>query len=142
MEYIKNHVGYVGLETFLREGTILENITYGLKQSPTEEEIQDCLVRSECQFIFDMPQGYHHIISEQGHGLSAGQKQRLGLARALLRRPSVLVLDEATSNLDSKTELSLVQSLMKLKGSLTIVAVTHRGALVTAADKTLELIPN
>ncbi len=140
LENIKNYVGYVGPETFLREGSILENLTYGLKYTPLEAEFLDVLTRSECQFIFDLPNGLNHYISEQGHGLSAGQKQRLGLARALLRRPSILVLDEATSNLDAKTEVNLVQSLERLKGSLTIVAVTHRGALVSAADTTLELL--
>lgn len=132
-------VGYVGPDSLLHEGTIRENLLYGLDRTPDAQELEDCLRRAECTFVTDLPRGLEHFISEQGQGLSAGQKQRLSLARALLRQPSVLVLDEATSNLDHRTEASIVASLSRLKGELTIVAVSHRGALAMAADRVIDL---
>jgi len=78
-------------------------------------------------------------LSEQGEGLSAGQKQRLALARALLRKPKVLILDEATANLDSKTEMTLIKTLIKLKGKMTLIVISHRKSLLKVADQTLYL---
>lgn len=132
-------VGYVGPESFLLEGTILQNITYGLSASVPRADIDNALRQAECQFVSSLPLGVEHPLTEQGQGLSAGQKQRISLARALLRKPSVLILDEATSNLDMETEARLVDTLARLKGSMTIVAVTHRRELLRIADKHLEL---
>ncbi|MBK9292966.1 MAG: ABC transporter ATP-binding protein [Oligoflexia bacterium] len=131
--------GYVGTESYLREGTLEENLLYGLDRVPLQDEIDESLKLAECGFIFDLPKGLKHSITDHGQGLSAGQKQRLALARALLRKPSVLILDEATSNLDQKTEESLVKTLLHLKGLLTIVAVTHRGSIAAAADRIFEI---
>jgi ABC-type multidrug transport system fused ATPase/permease subunit len=132
------HVGYVGSESFLIEGTIRDNLVYGLDAMPSEIEIQDALNKSECDFIPRLSEGLNHFITEQGQGLSAGQKQRLSFARALLRNPQVLILDEATANLDSETEKNLIKTLMKLKRSTTIVTVTHREALLTIADQVVK----
>jgi len=90
-------------------------------------------------FVFNLPGKLSYRLTEQGQGLSAGQKQRLALARALLRNPKALVLDEATSNLDSITEMKLVETFKQLKGSVTLVAVTHRLELLRIADQHLEL---
>ncbi|MGE0614882.1 MAG: ATP-binding cassette domain-containing protein [Bacteriovoracia bacterium] len=132
-------VGYVGPESFLLAGTILENLTYGLDQMPNPAQIERALQTAECQFVFELPKGTAHLISEQGQGLSAGQKQRLALARALLRNPTTLILDEATANLDLETEQRLVNTLKKLKHKMTIIGVTHRQALLEIADHTLRL---
>lgn len=132
-------VGYVGPESFLIEGTVLENLVYGVPRIPTKDEIDAVLRLAECQFLSTLPNGLDHRLTEQGQGLSAGQKQRLSLARALLRQPTVLILDEATSNLDMETEVRLVDTLAHLKGSMTIVAVTHRTELLRIADEHLEL---
>ncbi|GAB4392143.1 MAG: hypothetical protein Tsb005_04880 [Gammaproteobacteria bacterium] len=136
---IMSNVGYVGPESFMIPGTIFENLCYGSNLNYSEEEVKKALKIAECQFVFDLPDGLKHQLTEQGEGLSAGQKQRLSLARALLRNPSLLILDEATANLDKKTELSLVSTLAKLKKSMTIVAVTHREALITIGDQVLAL---
>lgn len=134
-------VGYVGPESFLLEGTLMQNITYGLPDSVPRADIEHALRQAECQFVASLPLGLEHPLTEQGQGLSAGQKQRLSLARALLRKPTILVLDEATSNLDMETEARLVDTLAGLKGSMTIIAVTHRRELLRIADKHLELAP-
>lgn len=132
-------VGYVGPDSFIFDGTVRENLMYGLEKEPDETLLREALRLAQCQFILTMPKGLEHRLSEQGHGLSAGQKQRLSLARALLRKPSVLILDEATSNLDAQTESELIEALLELKGAVTIVAVTHRGSLVQVADRVLTL---
>jgi ABC-type multidrug transport system fused ATPase/permease subunit len=132
-------IGYVGPESFLIEGTVLDNLLYGTETKPSEAELAEILGQAECQFIFELQGGLNHLITEQGQGLSAGQKQRLCLARALIRKPKVLILDEATANLDGKTEARLVQTLLKLKGSTTIIAVTHRDAILQIADNKITL---
>lgn len=132
-------VGYVGPESFLIEGDVRDNLRYGLASEPSEAEFEAALAAAECGFLKSLPQGLAHRLTEQGQGLSAGQKQRLALARALLRRPAVLILDEATSNLDGETEERIVETLAKLKGRMTIVAVSHRPALLALADRRLSL---
>jgi ABC-type multidrug transport system fused ATPase/permease subunit len=132
-------VGYVGPETFLIEGSILENLRYGLDTAPQSAEIAAALNKAECGFVEDLPLGLEHRLTEQGEGLSAGQKQRLSLARALLRHPTVLILDEATANLDHETESRLAETLAKLKRQMTLIIVTHRTTLLPLADLTLDL---
>lgn len=133
------HVGYVGPESFLVEGTLLENLTYGLTTRPEPNKIREALALAECGFVDTLTNGLQHRLTEQGQGLSAGQKQRLSLARALLRDPKALILDEATSNLDAETEQKLVTTFEKLKGRLTLVAVTHRHELLRIADQKIQL---
>lgn len=135
-------VGYVGPESYLIDGTIRENLLYGLDRVPAENEIETSLASSECGFVAQLPLQLEHRITEQGQGLSAGQKQRLCLARALLRRPTVLILDEATANLDVETEARLLATLQSFKERMTIVAVTHRGTVLPLADKVLALSEN
>ncbi len=133
--------GYVGADSFFIEGTVLDNIKYGLTYNIDESAIIEALRAADCHFVFDTPQQLHLKISEQGQGLSAGQKQRLSLARALLRNPKVLILDEATSNLDEETENRLIATLSKLRGEMTMIIVTHRSSLLRLADQHLRL-PN
>ncbi|MEK9569980.1 MAG: ATP-binding cassette domain-containing protein [Paracoccaceae bacterium] len=137
--YLLAGIGYVGPESFIIPGTIRENLLYGTSSYHTDEELHRVLALSDCEFVFSMQNGLGHVLTEQGEGLSAGQKQRLALARALLRNPNVLILDEATANLDAEAERSLVDTLTRLKGSITIVAVTHREALLRIADQHLTM---
>ena len=128
-------VGYVGPESFLIEGSLLANLTYGLPETPSAVELERCLRLAECDFVFSLPGYLDYPITEQGQGLSAGQKQRISLARALLRKPKALILDEATSNLDEETEHRLLLVFQQLKGSMTIIAVSHRQSLLMIADR-------
>lgn len=132
-------VGYVGSEPFLIEGSLRDNILYGINSIPDEATIQAALKKAECGFIAELAAGLNHRLTDQGQGLSAGQKQRLALARALVRQPKILILDEATSNLDEQTEARLITTLGSLKGTMTIVAVTHRLSLLKFADAHIEL---
>ena len=86
-----------------------------------------------------LDKGLDYKLTEQGQGLSAGQKQRLSLARALLRNPKILILDEATANLDADIEAKLLTTLLRLKGQMTILAVTHRPSVMMIADLQLDL---
>lgn len=134
-------IGYVGPEPFLIEGTVRENLLYGLSgPTPTDEDIREALeVACLGDVIRALPDGLEHRIPENADNLSAGQKQRLALARAFLRQPRLLVLDEVSANLDPETEAEVVESLRRLKGSVTIVVVTHRRALLEHADVLLDL---
>jgi ATP-binding cassette subfamily B protein AbcA/BmrA len=132
-------LGYVGPESFLFDGTVLENLKYGLLTEPSSEQVSDALKLANCEFVYAYPQKLKHRITDQGDGISAGQKQRLALARALLRNPSALILDEATANLDVQTEAKLIETLHELKTKMTLVVVTHRESLLVLADQTLKL---
>ena len=135
------NIGYVGPESFLIEGTIRSNLIYGLEREPSPAEIECALALADCSFIATLPDGLEHPLTFLETGLSAGQKQRLSLARALLRNPRALILDEATSNLDLDTEKKLVETLQRLKGRVTLIVATHRTALLALADQHLNLGP-
>ncbi|HEY4013134.1 MAG TPA: ABC transporter ATP-binding protein [Polyangiaceae bacterium] len=133
-------VGYVGAEPFLVAGTVRDNICYGLARAIDDDEIRIALDRAHLRAVVDgLPGGLEYPIAEDGSGLSAGQKQRLCLARALLNRPHVLVLDEVSANLDAATESEIAESLRALRGRCTTILVSHRSAILKYADLVLEL---
>ncbi len=136
---ILRNIGYVGAESFIIEGTILDNLLYGVKETISEEELLKVCEMAECGFIHSLPNGFKQKITDQGLGLSMGQKQRLAMARALLRHPSALILDEATANLDLDTEKRLLQTLARLKGKVTIIASTHHPEILKFADQHIKL---
>lgn len=123
-------VGYVGAEPYLFEGTIKENLDYGANFIPTEDDYaRACDVANFAAVLARLPQGLNHLLTGDGFGLSAGEKQRLALARALLRQPSLLILDEFTANVDSRSEQEITESLRRLQGSCTCIIVSHRPAV-------------
>lgn len=134
-------LGYVGPDNFIIPGTIRSNLTYGISNK-TDQEIFSALKLADCNFVFDLNGQLNHILSEQGEGLSAGQKQRLSIARALLRKPKLLILDEATSNLDIYTEETILKTLTSLKKTMTIVVVSHRKSIKRYADQTFLMQKN
>lgn len=131
-------VGYVGPESFVADGSVRAVLTYGAGREVTDQECMEALRTAGCDFL-NVESPLDVIISDQGTGFSAGQKQRLALARALLRNPLVMVLDEPTSNLDLDTEERIVEVLARLKGRMTLIIITHREALLRLADSTLRL---
>ena len=133
----------MGPEPFIISGTIRDNLGYGLNNNPIDEELWIACNEAEADdFIKALDQGLDSPLSEMGEGLSMGQKQRLGMARALLRQPEILILDEVTANLDRKTELALIQNIMKMKDNMTILVSTHSNAFDDIADQILELGDN
>lgn len=122
------NLAYVPQSIYLIDGTIRENIALGVD----EKEINDALINKVLQmaelydFVQELPAGIDTTVGERGVKLSGGQRQRIGIARALYYQPQVLVLDEATSALDNETEKSITDTILKLKGQITIIAVAHR----------------
>jgi ABC-type multidrug transport system fused ATPase/permease subunit len=132
---VRKHIAYVPQESILFPCTIKENILYG-KNEATEEEIhQAAKLANIHDMIVDLPQGYDTYVGERGNNLSVGQKQRLAIARALIRNPRLLILDEATSALDGYSEKLIQESLKKISNNKTIIAITHRLSTVLNADK-------
>ncbi len=137
----KPRTGYVGADAFLVAGTLRDNLCYGIDaQDFSEAQLWSALraARLEDQ-VRALPLGLQHLLNEDGGGLSAGQKQRLCLARALLLEPELLVLDEASANLDEATESEIAESLLALRGRCTIVIVSHRPGILKHADVRLDL---
>lgn len=135
-------VGYVGAEAYLIAGTLADNLRYGLApgSTTTDDELWAALRLARLEStVRAQPGGLAHPIREDGAGLSAGQKQRLCLARALLAKPGLLVLDEASANLDEATEGELADMLQDLKGKVTTIIVSHRPLLLKHADRRVDL---
>jgi ABC-type multidrug transport system fused ATPase/permease subunit len=131
--------GYVGTETFFLAGTLRENLTYGLNFTPEAKEIEAVLDQAKCSFVSRLAGGLNHRLDEQAQGLSMGEKQRLSFARALLRKPSVLILDEATAHLDPRLERDLILSLNAFKGTTTVLVASHRILPGLASDRHVRL---
>lgn len=143
--YLEKHpsiVGYVGPDPFIIAGTIRQNLLYGLNKTLDDETLWEALTFvAITDEIKSMPGKLDYRLAESGEGLSVGQKQRLALARALLRRPKLLVLDECSSNLDDATEALVATTLQALKGKITTLIVAHRKGILKHADHTIEMEP-
>ena len=121
-------------ETWLKSGTIRENIAYG-KPSATEEEIITAAKKARAHsFIRRLPDGYDTVITENGDNLSAGQKQLLCIARVMLCLPPMLILDEATSSIDARTEINIQKSFKEMMEGRTSFIVAHRLSTIREAD--------
>lgn len=128
-------IGYVAQDTFLFNESVRFNLDWA-KPGATETEMRDALEQAAAlDFVSALPQGLDTLIGERGVRLSGGEKQRLSLARALLRRPRLLVLDEATSALDFENEEKIFRAISELHGEMTIVIITHRIATIRGADR-------
>jgi ATP-binding cassette subfamily B protein/subfamily B ATP-binding cassette protein MsbA len=132
-------LGIVEQDVFLFDGTIGENIGYAIRNA-SQEQIQAAAIAANADgFIRELEQGYDTLIGERGVRLSGGQRQRLAIARALLADPKILILDEATSNLDSESEQLIHQSLERLMSGRSSVVIAHRLSTIARADKIVVL---
>ena len=135
----RNLLAIVQQEVFLFDGTVSENIAYGRAQA-TQAEIEDAARRANAhEFIVELAEGYQSIIGERGVKLSGGQCQRLSIARAILADPQILILDEATSNLDTESEQLIQQSMSELLRGRTTFVIAHRLSTIANADLILVL---
>jgi ATP-binding cassette subfamily C protein len=135
-------IGYVPQELILFHDTILANITLG-DESLGAEQVQAALEAAGAwDFVSALPEGLMSEAGERGIKLSGGERQRIALARALVHKPALLILDEVTSALDPETEAAICRNIRDLSGSLTILSITHRPAWIATADQVFELGPD
>jgi len=132
---LRKMMGIVSQETILFNDTIGSNIKYGL-QSVTDDQLQKAAKNANAyDFISDQPNGFETVIGEKGVRLSGGQRQRIAIARAILKNPSILILDEATSSLDTESEYKVQKAIDNLMADRTVLVIAHRLSTVESADK-------
>ena len=130
------NIAYVPQTIYLIDGTIRENIALGMRPEDIDDD-KVCRVLKMAElhdFVAAQPEGINAMVGERGVRLSGGQRQRIGIARALYQEPEVLILDEATSSLDSATEESITHTILKLKGEITILSIAHRVSTLAECD--------
>ncbi|MFC4776136.1 ABC transporter ATP-binding protein [Paenibacillus sp. GCM10023252] len=135
----RNQIGVVLQETFLFDGTIAQNIAYGRPGAAPSQIIEAARSANAHNFISRLPDGYDTRVGERGHRLSGGEKQRIAIARALLRDPRILILDEATSSVDTDTERQIQEALGRLVGGRTTIAIAHRLSTLMGANRLIVL---
>jgi ATP-binding cassette subfamily B protein len=131
----RGHIGLVLQEPFLFFGTIADNIAYGMPNATREQVVAAARAAHAHEFILRMPQGYDSLVGERGQGLSGGERQRISIARALLINPRILILDEATSAVDTETEKEIQNALDNLVRGRTTIAIAHRLSTLRKADR-------
>lgn len=135
LDSYRNLIGVVQQEVFLFDGTVRDNIAYASRDATDEQVTHAAIQANAHEFIVELPNGYDSIIGERGVKLSGGQRQRLSIARALLADPQILILDEATSNLDTESEQLIQQSMTELLRGRTTFVIAHRLSTITHADQ-------
>ncbi|OOE10067.1 ABC transporter ATP-binding protein [Fictibacillus arsenicus] len=136
---LRSHMAFVLQDSFLFEGSIFENIRYGRLDASDEEVIEAAKLANAHSFIQKLPKGYKTILNQEGSGISQGQKQLLSIARAILANPSLLILDEATSSIDTITEMKIQEALQRLMKGRTSFVIAHRLNTIQQADQILVL---
>ena len=134
---IREQLGIVLQDTFLFSGTVLENIRYGRLDASDEDIIEAAKLANADPFIRLLPRGYQTQVSEKGHNFSQGQRQLLAIARAILADPRILILDEATSSVDTRTEIHIQEALLRLLEGRTAFVIAHRLSTIRNADQVL-----
>ena len=132
-------IGYVPQETLLLHDSILHNVTLGDPELGYDDAERALRAAGAWEFVSRLPDGLDTVVGERGGKLSGGQRQRIVIARALVNRPRMLILDEATSALDPESEKAVRRSMEELKGQLTILAISHNRAMVSAADRVYQM---
>lgn len=139
LKSLRDLIGIVTQETILFNDTVRNNIAYGLEDCPLERIVQAAQAANAHNFIREMPQGYDSVIGERGVKISGGERQRLSLARAILKNPPILILDEATSALDTESEILVQEAIEHLMTGRTSIVIAHRLSTVQHADRIIVL---
>jgi ATP-binding cassette subfamily B multidrug efflux pump len=134
---LRRQLGLVLQDTFLFSDTVMENIRYGRLEATDEEVIQAAMMADADHFIRQLPQGYQTQLSERASNLSQGQRQLLSIARAIVADPGILILDEATSSVDTRTEARIHEALLRLMEGRTSFVIAHRLSTIRDADQVL-----
>jgi ATP-binding cassette subfamily B protein len=139
VSHYRSHIGIVLQEPFLFFGTIAENIAYGRPEASRREIIEAAQAAKAHDFILRLPDGYDSMVGERGQSLSGGERQRISIARALLTDPRILILDEATSAVDTQTEREIQGALDFLAQGRTTIAIAHRLSTLRKANRIIVL---
>jgi len=134
---LRRRLGIVPQETFLFSGSVLENIRYGRLEATDAECVEAAMTAGADPFIRQLPQGYRTVLAERAGNLSQGQRQLLSIARAILANPAILILDEATSSVDTRTEARIQKALLALMAGRTSFVIAHRLSTIRPAAKIL-----
>lgn len=139
LEYLRSNIGVVTQESYLFNATVRENLLFAKPDATEEEIISACRDANIHDFIMSLPQGYDTLVGNRGFKLSGGEKQRVSIARAILKNPVMIILDEATSSLDSISEYAIQTALEPLLKNRTSLVIAHRLSTVMAADEIIVL---
>ena len=139
VKWLRRQIGMVLQEPYLFHGTVAENIRYGNEDATNEKVIEAARAANAHDFIVGFPDGYDTMVGERGQSLSGGERQRISIARAILHNPRILILDEATSSVDTETEKQIQQALDRLVEGRTTFAIAHRLSTLQAADTLIVL---
>ena len=139
LDDLRTRIGIVPQEPMLFGGTVRENLLYGNLEASQAEIEEVSLAAHAADFIETFPDGYDQVVGERGVTLSAGQRQRIAIARVMLERPKLLILDEASSSLDSESEELIQDALERLMGGRTTLVIAHRLSTVIRSDRILVL---
>jgi ATP-binding cassette subfamily B protein len=139
LESLRKQIGIVLQDTFLFSTTVMENIRFGRPDATDEEVVAAAQLAHADTFLERLPDGYQTLLGERGSGLSQGQRQLLAIARAALSDPGILILDEATSSVDTRTERLIQKALDKLLAGRTSFVIAHRLSTIRNADQVLVL---
>lgn len=137
--WLRRQIGVVLQESFLFNGSVRDNIAFHYPQAPIEEVIRVATLAGAHEFILEFPEGYDTIVGERGTALSGGQRQRIAIARALLTNPRILILDEATSSLDSESEAIIQRNLRQICQGRTVILIAHRLSTLRIAERIIVL---
>jgi ATP-binding cassette, subfamily B, bacterial MsbA len=139
LSFLRNSIGLVIQDPILFSGNIRDNIAYGKTGASQEEIVRAAKAANAQEFILNLPNGYDTEIGERGVTLSVGQRQRISIARALLKDPKILILDEATSNVDSQSEALIQEAMRRMSGERTTIVIAHRLSTILDADRIVVL---